>query len=681
MYGQPLPSVFYAGVPLVRRCASVVRRCGGVSEMCGIVGLWCGTSCASLKDRLHPMVAALGHRGPDGAGIWTDGDHGLALGHTRLAIIDLSDAGAQPMCSPDGRYVLTFNGEIYNCEDIRSALMRAGLRPQWQGHSDTEVLLAAFGVWGVTRTLKKCNGMFALGLWDRKTRSLTLARDRMGEKPLYYGRIGKEFVFASELVAFYRHTAWQGEIDRGALALMMRHNCVPAPYSIFKNVRKLEPGTIVVLNDPLEYAETSAYWDVKEVYQQGLAAPFEGSPDAAVDGLEEVLGTAVRRQMMSDVPLGAFLSGGIDSSTVVALMQKNSAVPVNTFSIGFEVKGYDEAVYAREVAQHLGTHHTELYVSAERALNVIPKLPSIYSEPFSDSSQIPTFLLSEMTGQHVTVSLSGDGGDELFSGYSRYGVIDALCRKHLAKPNWLRKSAAALLLSVPAGWMTGVGDVAQRVLPRHFHVSRAGDKAHKLAHLMQINDPLIMYRDLVSHWQDPTSLVRCDDEPPTKLTGMATGDTRQDFIKRVMLMDLMTYLPDDILVKLDRAAMSVGLETRVPLLDSDVVSFAARLPINILRKDNVSKWPLRSLLCRYVPKRIIDRPKMGFGIPMATWLRHDLRDWAEDLLSDAAFSDGYFHAAPARGAWQQYLAGDNNSAYPIWDVLMFQSWLRHYRSL
>ncbi len=652
--------------------------------MCGFTGFLSatgGVDCAHAQDLLRRMADKIVHRGPDSDGYWVDPASGIGLAHRRLAIVDLSPAGAQPMASASGRYVLAFNGEIYNHQHIRRALEREGnLIASWRGHSDTETLLAGFDTWGLVATLQRAIGMFAIALWDRELRTLTLARDRLGEKPLYYGWQGQggaaAFLFGSELSALRRHPAFAAEVNRDALALYMRHNCISGDHSIYSGIQKLAPGHLLTVSQAKPESVVRAWWSGAEVSARGVAQPFAGSPEQAVDALEALLRDAVAQQMMADVPLGAFLSGGIDSSTVVALMQAQSSRPVRTFSIGFYEEGYNEAEHAKAVAQHLGTDHTELYVTAQQALDVIPRLPTLYSEPFADSSQIPTFLVSQLARQHVTVSLSGDAGDELFCGYTRYQLTAGLWRKVSRLPRPLRLAAAGVIRGLP----TGVWDKLGGVLPASLG-ARVGDKLHKGAALLGSRSVEDLYRDMVSHWADPASVVLGATEPATVLTAAQPDLAGLGDVERMMALDMLSYLPDDILAKVDRAAMGVSLETRVPFLDHRVVEFAWSLPLDYKLRNGVAKWPLRQVLYRHVPRELIERPKMGFGVPIDHWLRGPLRDWAESLLSESRFrQEGFFNPAPIRQKWAEHLSGSRNWQYHLWDVLMFQAWLEAQRA-
>ena len=643
--------------------------------MCGIVGFLGSTGAAAPGTEIvRRMAALMAHRGPDDDGVWGDAETGIALAQRRLAIVDLSPAGHQPMFSHCDRYVIVFNGEIYNHEAVRAELDGQGSTP-WRGHSDTEVLLTAIVRWGLKRALEKCVGMFALALWDRTEHTLILARDRIGEKPLYYGRVGKSFAFASELKAFRAHPGWNPQVDRNAITLLMRHNYIPAPYSIYSGIQKLRPGHFLVLENGAREPRIEAYWRASEAAEHGRDHPFEGTRDEAVTALDDLLRQSLKGQMMADVPLGAFLSGGIDSSTVVATMQSMSTRPIRTFTIGFHQPDYNEAIHAKDVAKHLGTDHTELYVTEREAMDVIPKLPEIYCEPFSDSSQIPTYLVSKLARQSVTVSLSGDAGDELFSGYSRYGLADDVWNKLSRVPGPLRRAAAGLAtLPSPAIYDRLAGPLMQ-FLPERQRRSRIGDKVHKAASLLSLKTSGDVYRRLCSHWANPAEIVIGGSELPTMLTGYEPLPSLSGNVEQMMYTDLVSYLPDDILVNVDRAAMAVSLETRVPFLDHRIVEFAMSLPLSVLRAENSPKWPLRQILYKHVPREMIERPKMGFGVPIDTWLRGALRDWAEDLLSEHRLkSDGYFDPAPIRQVWQEHLSGRRNHQYLLWDVLMFQAW-------
>lgn len=642
--------------------------------MCGLVGVL--TTAAVRELDVRRMAGEIRHRGPDDSGVWIDPAAGIGLGHARLSIIDISAAGHQPMNSASGRYIIAFNGEIYNHLTLRSDLAKAGRSPVWRGHSDTETLLAGFDAWGIEATVKRTVGMFAFAVWDRDHRELTLARDRVGEKPMYYGWQGSAFLFGSELKGLRAHPAFTAEVDRGSLALLLRHNCIPAPYSIYEGMGKQLPGTLLTVSLHDRAPRVRHYWDLRTVVQAGIDRPFEGSPEEAVGALEGHLLQAVRRQMMSDVPLGAFLSGGLDSSTVVALMQAQSTRAVRTFTIGFREDGYNEATHAKAVAQHLGTDHTELYVSPRDALDVIPRLPSLYCEPFADSSQVPTYLVSQLARSEVTVSLSGDAGDELFAGYNRYVLAQQLWRKCARIPRPLRLGAAHAISLLSADSWSRLLRPFQPMLPHGLAQSLPGGKVLKGAAVLGSRTPAELYRTLVSHWQHPSDIVIGGTEHPTVLDDPARQPHTDSFVHQMMGLDLLTYLPDDILVKVDRAAMAVSLETRVPFLDPEVVEFAWRLPLDYKLRNGVGKWPLRQVLYKYVPPALVDRPKMGFGIPIDRWLRGPLQEWGEELLDESRLRrEGYFHPEPIRRKWLDHLSGRRNAQYELWDILMFQAWL------
>jgi asparagine synthase (glutamine-hydrolysing) len=653
--------------------------------MCGIVGFLTikREELAKPLSAVRSMAIAIKSRGPDDSGTWVDENAGIAFGHRRLSIVDLSPAGHQPMVASSGRYVLVYNGEIYNHMQCRTSLAAAGAFVAWRGHSDTETLLSGFDAWGIRQTIERCIGMFAFAVWDKQTHTLTLGRDRLGEKPLYYGWQGTgqhaTFLFGSELKALKAHPAFTADIDRNALCLLMRHNYIPAPHSIYQGIAKLEAGCLLTVSLAQPEPKVVRYWSASTVAVAGCAAPFSGTTTQAVDALEVLLKSAVQQQMMADVPLGAFLSGGIDSSTVVALMQAQSSRPVKTFTIGFNEEGYNEAVHAKAVAKHLGTEHTELYISPQKALDVIPRLPTLYCEPFSDSSQIPTFLVAQLARQHVTVSLSGDAGDELFCGYNRYLLANKLWQKLSVLPAGSRRLAARGFTALsPSRWNALLGPV-QGLLPRSLRHANLGDKLHKAAGVLASGDLDALYLGLVSHWADPASVVIGGTEPRTLLTGNAPALDGLDDIQRMMALDALTYLPDDILVKVDRAGMGVSLEGRVPFLDHRVVEFAWSLPQSLKLRDGVGKWVLRQVLYRHVPKELIERPKMGFGVPIGDWLRGPLRDWAENLLDEARLRrEGYFYPEPIRQKWAEHLSGLRNWQHHLWDVLMFQAWLEEH---
>ena len=639
--------------------------------MCGIAGFLDDRPAtrASREAVVSAMTEALRHRGPDDGGVWVDAEAGIALGNRRLAIIDISPAGHQPMASADGRYVIAYNGEIYNHRELAERLRQQGVA--LRGHSDTEVLVEGFARWGVVPTLRECEGMFALALWDRQTRALTLIRDRLGIKPLYWGRAGRALLFGSELKALHRHPDWRPEIDPDSVAAFLRFGYVPAPYSIYRTVHKLEPGTMLTLGADGE-PRIERYWDLQQAAAAArLDAPGETDETALLGEIESTLRRAVRNEMVSDVPLGAFLSGGVDSSLVTALMQAESPRPVKTFTIGFTANGFDEARHAKQVAAHLGTEHTELYVEDRAARDVIPSLPTWYDEPFADSSQIPTQIVSRLARQHVTVALSGDGGDELFAGYTRYQWGENI-RRALTAPRALRRGAAGALSLLSEDAVRGMA----RLAPARLRPALPEQKAQKLAALLREDDADAAYRRLVSLWPDPERLVPLAG---AARDGLRDPDLRRrvpDFTERMMLLDTLTYLPDDLLTKVDRASMSVSLEVRVPLLNHRVVECAWRLPLAMKLRRGETKWALRRILDRHVPRTLIERPKQGFAVPLAAWLRGPLRGWADDLLAaDALGRGGWLDPTPIARYWREHRTGERDWSAGLWAVLMFQSWL------
>lgn len=646
--------------------------------MCGLAG-FLDTAAQQLSDELwektRRMIDALAHRGPDDDGVWTDATAGVALGHRRLSVLDLSPGGHQPMMSACGRYVIAFNGEIYNYRRLKEELETCEGAPSWTGHSDTEVLLAAISFWGLEAAVKRARGMFAIALWDRRDRVLHLVRDRMGEKPLYYGWVGRTFLFGSELKALRAYTPWQPDIDRRAVALFLRSNYIPGPYSIYKGIVKLQPGSILTVRRGGETISHS-YWSLADTVQAGKKKCFTGNEHDAAAQFDRLLRDVIREQMAADVPLGAFLSGGIDSSTVVALMQAQSARPVQTFAIGFWEKAYDEAPHARAVAQHLGTDHTELYVTPADALAVIPKLPTLFDEPFSDASQIPTYLVAELARRSVTVTLSGDGGDELFAGYNRYFLARSIWRSIGWMPTGLRLQIARMLYALPALASDRWLEKAQCVFPKSARVKRPAEGLRKLAHILRSETPAAMYNRLIAHWEEPHTIVRDVATPLEPLTNRAEWSVRRDYTEQMMYLDAVTYLPDDILVKVDRASMGASLESRVPMLDSRVVEFAWSLPLSMKIKRGRGKRVLRQVLKQYVPQHLIDRPKMGFGIPIDSWLRGPLKEWAAALLDPRRLEvEGLLRPEPIRRKWEEHMSGRHNWQYLLWDVLMFQAWL------
>jgi len=626
--------------------------------MCGIAGFW-ATGWDSVADgrvSVQRMADTLSYRGPDDCGVWIDEAQGLALAHRRLSIVDLSPHGHQPMVSACGRYVICLNGEIYNFPDIRRELEQAdSQKPVWRGHSDTEVALEAIVRWGIIAALQRFEGMFAFALWDRAQRRLHLARDRFGEKPLFYGWLGSTLVFASELKALRAHPEWRGTVDRSVLALYFRHGYIPAPYSIHEGIWKLPPGTTLTLFHPGQVSEPNAYWSLRETAMHGAAQPFDGDNREAAERLDGLLKRSVGRQMLADVPVGAFLSGGIDSSLVVALMQAQSSIPVKTFTIGFTEPRYDESGYARRVASHLGTDHAELVVTPRQAMSVIPELPTIYDEPFGDSSQIPTLLVCHLARQHVIVTLSGDGGDELFGGYNHYQWGRTLWRAFGWMPTVLRQVV---------GGIVGLG-------------ACGSERTAKLAEVLALGSASALYWGLTSHWREAGLVLGSGTLDRVLVERPDAWPPLGGFVQRMMYLDSMCFLPDDILVKLDRASMHFSLESRAPLLNHAVAEFAWSLPLHMKIRHGTSKWLLRQVLNRYVPRPLVERPKMGFGVPVGEWLRGPLRGWGESLLNENQLRrQGYLNPELVRAKWAEHQSGQRDHLHKLWDVLMFQSWLQ-----
>lgn len=676
--------------------------------MCGITGALApvGIAQSTLHALAGKMAYAISHRGPDDGGTWADESSGIALGHRRLAIVDLSAAGHQPMHSKHGRYVIAFNGEIYNHQELRSEIEALTCNGRsWLGHSDTETLLAAIEIWGVERTLQRCVGMFAIALWDRETRTLALARDRCGEKPLYYGWVGQSpnqvFVFGSELKALKAHPSFDAKVCRLAVAQYLRFLYVPAPRSIYQGIYKLEPGCLLTVEgaapatppmNPLRPGQVHGsvsvrqWWSLTATVEAGASRQHIDENDALVE-LEAHLTDAVRLQSLADVPLGAFLSGGVDSSTIVALMQRQSPRPIKTFTIGFDEPGFDESAHAFAVARHLGTEHYEMRVTAKMAQDVIPRLPWMWDEPFADSSQIPTHLVCKAAREHVTVALSGDAGDELFGGYNRYLWGPRIWQRLGWLPMPARKALGQAIASIDPGTWDTIGKTLAAGGGVD-GVSRPGEKLHKLAGILKrAADMDGLYRSLVSEWHDPGSLVIGADGNPLQEPNGPLEDTlpvrgaKEDQL-RMMYLDAKTYLPDDILCKVDRAAMATSLETRAPFLDHRVVEFAWRIPLHMKIRDKTGKWVLRQILYKHVPRELIERPKAGFAIPIGAWLRGPLRDWAATLLAPRRLhEEGYLHSEPIAQRWREHVAGTHDHTPSLWAVLMFQAWLEYNSEL
>lgn len=635
--------------------------------MCGIAGFVTGHSLdTGARASLTAMTDAIAHRGPDDDGAWVETERGVALGHRRLAIIDLSPAGHQPMISASGRYILVYNGEIYNYAELRARLEQQGYAPQWRGHSDTEVVLACVEAWGLRSTLEQANGMFAFALWDRQDGALTLARDRAGEKPLFYGWQRGTFLFASELKALTAYPGFERIIDRNAAAAMMRFGYVPAPLCIWQGIHKLLPAHLLRLvpGDPKQPAP-ECYWDITEIAADGACHPRADTP-ALVDELDTLLRDAVRLRMEADVPLGAFLSGGVDSSMVTALMQDQASRPVRTYSIGFGQSAFDESGYARAVAEHLGTDHCELQVDLADVQATIPKLPEIWDEPFADSSQIPTYLVNALARREVTVALSGDGGDELFAGYNRHVVGARIWEASAYLPGFMRRGIAAALTGPVASGLANAAGLGNRI-------AGLSERLPKIGAVIGAHDPAEFYAQLVSQWRPGTHpVIGASDE------NHAIGAPAfEDFRNTMLFMDTVTYLPDDILTKVDRAGMAVSLEGRIPFLDHRVMEFAWRVPLSAKIRDGRGKHILRQVLYRYVPQGLIDRPKAGFAIPIGDWLAGPLRDWAQALIDPAALAaQGILDPALVARTWTRFLRGEKVLVPQIWCVLMFQAWLQ-----
>jgi len=649
--------------------------------MCGFAGAiefnqraddWCNL--------LTSMAHTLKHRGPDSEGFWFDESVGIGLAHRRLAIMDTSDKGHQPMFSHSGRLVIAYNGEIYNFEMLRKSLPKKNT--EWRGHSDTEVILESFEEWGVERSVEKFIGMFAFALWDRKEHTLYLYRDRLGIKPLYFTRNVNTLLFGSELKSLKTHPRFSNEIDRDVLDLYFRFNYIPDPFCIYKDVYKLNPGHYIKINiDEFQNSSSTPiphpYWHAKKQTENSRNNIFTWTEDEAIDKLNLLLRDAVESRMISDVPLGAFLSGGLDSTTVVGIMQDLSNRPIKTFTIGFGEKEFNEAIQAQKVAKYLNTDHTELYVTPEIATSIIPRLPDIYDEPFADYSQIPTFLVSELTKNHVTVSLSGDGGDELFNGYKQYQASREIWKKIGWMPGWLQSSIAQVIRSINVKTWDKYLYKLSPLSTKYGSIGSFGDKILKFSDILPSQMPEQLYLNLISHWKTTDNLVIDGNAPTTVHDDESQWPTYNDFSLRMMYFDLISYLPGDILTKLDRASMAVGLEARVPILDHRVVEFAWSLPLSMKVKNGIYKWILRQVLHKYIPPQLMDYKKMGFTIPLDRWLRNELREWAEELINETRLKqEGILNYVPIKQKWQEHLSGTRNWQFHLWSVLMFQAWLK-----
>jgi len=643
--------------------------------MCGFVGVMSKNKAMLDFNLITSMTNAIAHRGPDDSGFWNDQPAGIALGHRRLSIVDLSPAGHQPMHSPSKRYVLVFNGEIYNHQEIRTRLCEHS----WIGTSDTETLLMAIERWGIHKTIELCVGMFAFAIWDNHMRELILGRDRMGEKPIYYGWQGNSknssFLFGSELKALKNHPSFLPKINRQALSLFMEYSYVPTPHSIYQDIFKLKPGHLLTVSLDKHKPTIEPYWSFIDMVKSSNTSKLYEPEKDVVDKLESLLKSVIKQQMVADVPVGAFLSGGVDSSTIAAIMQSQSNIPINTFTIGFKEEIYNEAIYAKAIANHLKTNHTELYVTPQQALDVIPGLPGLYCEPFADSSQIPTFLVSKLAREKVTVAVTGDGGDELFSGYNRYTLTKELWCKIFHLPVWARSFIASSMTSLSPNSWNIIANSVPSLVPKSLRLNNLGEKIHKAAKVITTKQFDDFYLGLVTHCK-PEEIVIGSHEQKPLLNYKQSGFTLFDDVEKMMIIDAMTYLPDDILVKVDRASMAVSLESRIPFLDHRVVDFAWRIPQSMKINKGSSKWILREILYKHVPKHLINRPKMGFAVPIDTWLRGPLRDWAENLLDENRLKqEGFFHPEPIRNKWLEHLSGKKNWQHFLWNVLMFQSWL------
>ena len=653
--------------------------------MCGIAGFLTKKNINNnrIKEITQLMCNKIVHRGPNSSGEWSNEDYGLGIGHRRLSIIDLSKSGHQPMLSHSGRYIISFNGEIYNYKLLKIKLEKQFNQINWRGNSDTEVFLQMIEQYGLIRALDQVTGMFAFSLWDNKEKRLSLVRDRMGEKPLYYGWQGNSFLFASELKAMRNHPDWVGEINRNSIAIFIRHNCIPAPHTIFNDIYKLVPGKILTI----EYNNTNhmqgvypplhTYWSLKKSAEAGLSNRVNDNEKEIVDELERMLLTTIYQQMNSDVALGSFLSGGIDSSLITLLMQKQSNKKINTFTIGIDLKGYNEAEYAKSIAKYLGTDHTELYVTKNDLLEVVPKIPYLYDEPFADSSQIPTYLLSKLAKTKVTVSLSGDGGDELCGGYNRHFTANKIRFLLNAMPLSIRKAIVKILYKLPQNKIIDFLLFFESYLFKNKDRGRIEEKFDKFLTIISSKSYNDYYFNLISHWKEPHKIV-IDSIEPNPIINF--HDTNFGLINNMLYYDSTFYLPDDLMVKVDRASMGVSLESRAPFLDHNLIEYSWKIPDNMKVRSGKGKWILREILYKHIPKDLLDRPKMGFGIPIDLWLRNELRDWAEDLINEKRLiEEGYFYPKEIRSKWKEHLKGTRNWSHYLWDILMFQSWLKYWK--
>jgi asparagine synthase (glutamine-hydrolysing) len=647
--------------------------------MCGIVGYL--TKPDDINHEVcNSMNNTMSHRGPDNQGIWLDESAGIALGHRRLSILDLSSSGNQPMVSKSGRYVITYNGELYNYNNIYEELKNIGLNIN--SNSDTRVLIEAINIWGIESTLNKVVGMFAFALWDKKQRILTLARDRMGEKPLYYGWQGNSFLFGSELKSFKAHPHFGNKINRQSIQLFLKNNCIPAPFTIYSDIKKLLPGHFLQVqyskNSKAKDYTLTSYWSIYQKLYEGIDSPYTGNTHSAIDKLEDLLIQSIKQQMISDVPLGAFLSGGIDSTLIVSMMQSLSNKPINTYTIGFNDDVYNEAKQAKIIADHIGTDHTELYITEREALDVIPRLSFIYDEPFSDSSQIPTYLVSLLAKKSVSVSLSGDSGDELFGGYSRYTLANKIWSIIKFFPPIISNAVVLLLSSFEPKTYDRYYNYFSRLGILGNNINYKGDKVHKLSSIINSRSKHEFYDKFMSNWKLSENIVKGLDNSNSGIIYNRNSELIDisDFKTYMMSKDLTSYLPDDILVKVDRAAMNVSLETRIPMLDYRIVEFSTKLPMNMKIRNGISKWILRQVLYKYVPKALVEKPKKGFSVPVGLWLRGPLKEWAENLINKTRLeNEGYLNTELITKKWEEHQSGERNWHQPLWDILMFQSWL------